>query len=595
MDRCIPFFEDTFMISNKLLADSLPLIGAGLGDKLGVKIIVGGNQACTDGKTYIQIPEFDITSKAQKDAVLGYMAHEAAHIKFNSFKGINTNNFYGKPVLHSLWNIIEDLRIENAMIESMIGTRKWMDQIWTNRKTDGIRPPVTNEDNPITVLCDYILFTCRVMYRDQQYLTNYLEAAEDAFIEVLGWKLQMKLDTLIHPKLGEITSSKQAFNLAKAIYDLIENHEPDADEADSSDDTSSGDSDTNSSTETDDDSSCSNQTSTSNDSDVTPDSESDTHSQSIASDTSKSADTTRHKAAIEQLKSLTSDDDAFDDMSSFVDSLAIMPQTEQTSLNVPTATSVSKHLIDDDSANGLLSRVKGSSNQLTNKMQAVVEEEMRTKRRTAKSGKRLNSRVLHRVKSGDQRLFTRKTEKAEIDTIVEISLDNSGSMDGYLIEVAKEAQLSLALALDKLNNVSITASAFPLDYNYHGVYELKREGDSVKSLAKNLSTLTASGNGTPSGSAMMHSLKSVLSSKRERKVIMMITDGSPDSNERVPLSNLVRKAERSGIIVIGIAVGSIANYKECFYEYFNHAIFIQDIADLKKEMFSVTRKILTES
>ncbi|WP_305831150.1 hypothetical protein [Photobacterium leiognathi] len=91
------------------------------------------------------------------------------------------------------------------------------------------------------------------------------------------------------------------------------------------------------------------------------------------------------------MKSLTSDDDAFDDMSSFVDSLAIMPQTEQTSSNVPTATSVSRHLIDDDSANGLLSRVKGSSNQLTNKMQAVVEEELRTKRRTAKSGKRLNT------------------------------------------------------------------------------------------------------------------------------------------------------------------------------------------------------------
>ncbi|WP_305817400.1 VWA domain-containing protein [Photobacterium leiognathi] len=593
------------MIGNKLLADSLPLIGAGLGDKLGVKILVGGNQACTDGRTYIQIPEFDITSKAQKDAVLGYMAHEAAHIKFNSFKGINTNNFNGKPVLHSLWNIIEDLRIENAMIDSMIGTRKWMDQIWINRKADGTRPPVTNEDNPITVLCDYMLFTCRVTYREQQYLAEYLEAAEEAFIEVLGWKLQMKLDALIHPKLGEIKTSRQAFNLANAIFDLIENHEPDedepdnSDEADSSDDTSSDtnscDSDTNSSTETDDDGSCSNQTSTSNNGDVTPNGESDTHSQSSASDTSESADSTKHKAAIEQLKSLTSDNDAFDDMSSFVDSLAIMPQTEQTSLNVPTVTSVSKHLIDDDSANGLLSRVKCSSNQLTNKMQAVVEEEMRTKRRTAKSGKRLNSRVLHRVKSGDQRLFTRKTEKAEIDTIVEISLDNSGSMDGYLINVAKEAQLSLALALDKLNNVSITASAFPLDHSNHGVYELKRESDSVKSLARNLSTLTASGYNTPSGTAMMHSLKTVLSSKRDRKVIMMITDGSPDCNEAVPLANLVRKAERSGIIVIGIAVGSIANYKECFYEFFNHAIFIQDIADLKKEMFSVTRKILTES
>ncbi len=39
------------MISNKLLADSLPLIGAGLGDKLGVKINVGGNQAFTDGRS----------------------------------------------------------------------------------------------------------------------------------------------------------------------------------------------------------------------------------------------------------------------------------------------------------------------------------------------------------------------------------------------------------------------------------------------------------------------------------------------------------------------------------------------------------------
>ncbi|WP_305831151.1 hypothetical protein [Photobacterium leiognathi] len=46
---------------------------------------------------------------------------------------------------------------------------------------------------------------------------------------------------LIHPKLGEIKTSRQAFNLANTIFDLIENHEPDEDEPDSSDEADNSD------------------------------------------------------------------------------------------------------------------------------------------------------------------------------------------------------------------------------------------------------------------------------------------------------------------------------------------------------------------
>jgi hypothetical protein len=646
------------MKQNELLKNSLPLIAAGLGDKLGVRVTVSGTQAWTDNHV-INIPDFNISSKEEKNAVLGLMSHEAAHIKFNTFNGIDTNQFKN-ALHHCMWNIFEDLRIEKAMIDTMVGTEKWINQIWINRQQSGTRQPVTSQSQPVSIITDLLLFHCRVKYRKQVHLQPYLDAAEEAFIDVLGWKLLMQVQSCIDAMLGSLASSVDAFNLATHVESLIANHqpeeeeqEPEKDEPDSQEDSSDSESESDSdgeqsssetpenSTDDDDSSSESNSDSGSGESEEEEgegqgnngseqdDSEGEQGESSNSNSgpsgseseegnsqspgqqnesqeiTSGNASTPRNGQpgqepdAKQVLAAIAAalgadEEDITDDMAQFVSQLETLANanTEPSKVGIPGSVEAKSKKGSGDALN---KTVKQTSNSLTAKLSGLVQENMRVRAKTATSGNRLNSKVLYRAKTGDARLFKTKTVKKEIDTIVEIQIDNSGSMvDRHkdLLKVAKEAQLALAMALSRIHGVSVTASAFPTYGDEFDVFELLSEGESVKKLSDRLHALQAQGWNTPSASAMWHSIKKVIQSNKNRKVILFITDGYPNYEQREELTRLVNRAERNGIVVVGIAIGDIANEQHEFRKYFNNALFIHNIAELKKEIFKVAQDIL---
>jgi cobalamin biosynthesis protein CobT len=238
---------------------------------------------------------------------------------------------------------------------------------------------------------------------------------------------------------------------------------------------------------------------------------------------------------------------------------------------------------------------------LTAKLQGLVQEDMRVRCRTKDSGQRINTKVIHRLAVGNSKVFKTKAKKREIDTIVEVMIDNSGSMTNRrtskgetLISEARKAQLSLAFALDKLEGVSVTASAFPTAHkDSTQVIELLSEGESVKKLAKRMSVVCGTADNTPSASAMWHSIRKVVESQKQRKIILFVTDGDPNPDQAESLKHLVTKAEKNGIVVIGIAIGPIATNKSRFYRHFSNAIFIQDAAELKTEMFKVAQNLIS--
>ena len=65
------------------LRNALPIVAAALGRKFGVEVGVGGHDACTDGKR-IQIPDVP-DDPASRDLAWGYLAHEAAHVRYTDF------------------------------------------------------------------------------------------------------------------------------------------------------------------------------------------------------------------------------------------------------------------------------------------------------------------------------------------------------------------------------------------------------------------------------------------------------------------------------------------------------------------------------
>lgn len=610
----------------QLLQNSLPLIAAGLGDKLGVRVTVSGNQAYTDGQS-INIPDFQISSKEEKDAVLGLMSHEAAHIKFHSFRGISDDDIR-VPLRKHMWNILEDCRIETAMIDSMIGTKKWMNQIWINRQKEGTRETVTKDDAPASILCDYLLFTCRVHYRGQQHLESYLDAAEEAFIEVFGWKLLSQLEALLTPHIGRLSSSEQAMALAKQVEDLIKHHEPEEEDKSSQEDPDNS-SEPQQSEESSDEQSDETNTEEQPDAESSPETQENEQSQQGESeDDSSEQDATESSAESEDAtesyepsksqvqpehvepspeeiaKAIVSacsasEDDFTDEMEDFAMQLTKLAKANatQSTVCIPEHESVVATSYMQGQGDGLLKSVKQTSNMLTAKLQGLVQENMRATAKTSISGRKLNSKVLQRYSVGDGRLFKTKTTKKQIDTIVEIAIDNSGSMvlGGVdLLIVAKEAQVALAYALNRIHGVSVTASAFPLTHYDNTVMELLSEGENVKQLPARLSHAIGQGCHTPSASAMWHCLRKVLGSQKEKKVILFITDGYPNCNQQEELCRLVKKGKQSDVLIIGIAIGDIADNKPDFYQFFDNALFISDIRDLKKELFKVAQDILLD-
>lgn len=625
----------------ELLKNSLPLIGAGLGDKLGVRIKVEGNQAWTDGKT-ICIPSFQVSSKEEKDAVLGFMSHEAAHIKFDSFKGISKQDIR-VPVRKTFWNIFEDLRIEKAMIDSMMGTKKWIDQIWINREKEGKRKPVSDDAEPIQIINDLLLFHCRVNHRKQTHLMHYLDAATDAFIGKISWKLYGKLIALLDSRLDTLSSSVDAMNLAKEVETLLQQHDEDEDEdepeqpensqkEESSEEGESEQSEDNANSEgqssseessSNDDSSEQDGGAEGSESNENTDGESQSNSEDneTESQPGSSNETSQDSSGnqppksgqLEQPNELSnedveaiiqsilnaSEDDVDDEMDDFAKSMETLAKANTSrEVSIPNAMNLKAQIGDGKEQ---LQRCKRISNQISATLQGVVQQNLTVRSRTATSGNRLNTKVLYRGSTADPRLFKTKAKKKEVDTIVEIAVDNSGSMfnqrthDGRpILTVAKDASLALALALDKINGVNVTASAFPSNGENYSVYNLLSENEKVSKLADRLDYINADGAHTPSATAMWHCVKTVLNSQRKRKVILFITDGFPNEDEADPLSELVRKAERNNIVVIGIAIGQIAYCPTEFKKYFNNAVFIHDTTELKTEMFKIAKQVIVD-
>lgn len=603
----------------ELLRNSLPLIGAGLGDKLGVRITVSGTGAWTDGTT-INIPDFHITTKEQKSAVLGFMSHEAAHIKFDTFKGVDAYTLNKNPLRKTMWNIFEDLRIEKAMIEAMIGTQNWINQIWINRQADG-REVITQDATPQQAISEYLLFKCRVQHRQQAHLQPYLDAAEEVFMYQFGWKLLTKLSAVLDTQLPTLNSSSDAYNLAVEVEQLIAHHEPEEEEPEQPDDeeqsseseqsdSDSNDSDSNGGEQSDtgDNSGGGDESQEENSADQTEQGETSEGEQSpqdngrengqsdqgSASTQGGEPSSEEIKQAIQQLLD-SGHSDFKDEMDDFAKSMEMLAQTNPSPNKVPMPDVDKVQPEQNYQSLALTSAVKQTSNAISGKLQGLVQEHQRVIAKTTKRGRKINSKVLHRPSCGDSRLFLNKSEKKEIDTIVEIALDNSSSMvHQHLMSTAKEAQLALALALNKINGVAVTASAFPSEYHDQNVMDLLCENESINQLAKRLTVTKGSGGCTPSASAMWHCLRKVMNSRKSKKVILFITDGHPSYGHAEPLTELVKKAERAGVVIIGIAVGSIAHNKAAFHQHFKHALFIQDIGDLKSELFSIAKDILID-
>ena len=95
---------------------------------MGVKLRIAGSVAYTNGKT-ITIPSLKFSDERAVKCAYGYLAHEGAHCRYTNFPYLMSHNIKGDLLKHTIMNILEDSRIEKIMGRNYIGVYenfKWL-------------------------------------------------------------------------------------------------------------------------------------------------------------------------------------------------------------------------------------------------------------------------------------------------------------------------------------------------------------------------------------------------------------------------------------------------------------------------------------
>ena len=185
---------------------------------------------------------------------------------------------------------------------------------------------------------------------------------------------------------------------------------------------------------------------------------------------------------------------------------------------------------------------------LRTRLQGLLQTKILARASSGRRG-RLDTGQLHRLAVSDPRLFRTKAERTGIDTAVHILLDCSGSMVRR-IRLACCSCYAVASALEA-SKINVAVTAFPSSQLPNGSYStvspIITHGQKVHT---NLD-LTPAG-GTPMGEALWWVMQNMLPLSELRKLILVVTDGEPDSLECA--TQAIEQGEKAGFEIYGIGI-----------------------------------------
>lgn len=130
--------------------------------------------------------------------------------------------------------------------------------------------------------------------------------------------------------------------------------------------------------------------------------------------------------------------------------------------------------IRDDAINRLIESTQAMVGPLSKQVERLVLAQSSARWVPGQRRGRINSAALHRIKTGDTRVFRTRDVRETKETAVELLVDCSGSMSGPRIKVATEAAFALSNVLTRLN-VANEVLGFTTKYHSHEVSRQMRE------------------------------------------------------------------------------------------------------------------------
>ena len=499
------------MVRTKDVLNCLPLLASILGDRYGVQVRIGGKEACTNGKV-IHLPSLPMDCEPELLALArSFVDHESGHIRHTDFVVLKAANL--DPVTFNLFNCLEDWRIEKKLSGIFPGCRQNLNWLIRRFFVEEAQPRAGGDPPPLAVL-DYVLLTVRA------WDVEDVNSARTAAAEVLRQHfpgLREVLDAILLKVYIHCPDTAAAIAYARQLAQGIRQWEPQQQQkktrGNGADHT-----------------------------DFAPQSDQDISSD-CASQTQMPISPSKAKAQLTALFHAEAQD-LPQNLGELLSTALVLCQAESAFENVTVAVEgfrQSSALPEGQKLQALQASI-ALRTRLQGLLQARIQKRCSIGRRGA-----LHPGSLHRLQTGNPRIFRREAEQAGLNTAVHILLDVSGSMSGTPIALARQACFAVAKALENIKGVNPAVTAFPAMASTSSVFPIMRHGQKVPDSFG----INASG-GTPLAAALWWVMQTMLFLKEQRKLILIITDGVPDSTHAA--THAVNVAQKLGFEVYGLGI-----------------------------------------
>lgn len=616
---------------------SFQITAACLARNCGVEVRFEGTMACTDGKI-IYLPAYEV--KTDRDEMLGFLAHESAHVRFTNFS-IQPNSQYE----HWLTNIFEDTRIEREIQKIYPGCAVWLtklvEKLFTSDEAQAEFRKSLTDQKPVAAFTNYVLFTAR--HINHRLFDDSIKAVRARCDELFPAVFMDEVDRIV-AKAALLTSTEDSQALAQELIALLRQlikdnssqgedgfplDDPNAgqDKQEQNESRASENQSTNSQSSQgkDKDKNQGKADQANADGDQTQDAGANadqgtnetTDPSNLGGNGDEGPSTDGQSAGVGQnaqtakKPSLKAQDaekveeiiqtsldilqSAEDDLNNTLESNRFPETVEpsQDELNDPTVNCNGSseapnesRLNDPNDSKRLYEEALAESVGLRRKLIGLIKTQTRLQTRTCRAGRKLDATKLSRLSTWNTRVFEKSKQKESVDTAIQVLLDSSGSME-HSMEKAIKASMALLQTLNTIKNTNSALSHFPIASKHYGATsrEVIRFGESLNtSKLDRFNQIKALGS-TPLDEALVQSVVALAQTREPKKVLFVITDGCPDDFDATKV--LLEKIERSDIDVYGIGIGNCPRLARLF----NRFTCIDRVDDLQRVLCELAKSV----
>lgn len=463
-------------MSNVTLERSLHVLAPVIGRKRGVEVLIGGHQACTDG-TRVYLPALPPDDREASVLGLGYLFHETNHIRHTDFTVEK-----GEDLVGALTNALEDVRVDRLGHREYAGGHMVQSELVEAllRRNEAKRPHAG--DHPAKLLENYVMWRLEYDLLGVETAKDIAQESEGLFRAVFPPGVATKLDGLMFT-VGDFASTAEVSSLAQRIAAMIE------DEAKQEEPKPPG------------------------------------AGQSTAPGSNGNAPPAAPNPMRQALEA-GAGDHAQDLGGMIAEALGAKARDADpnAAIGMPTGISYEPAKQTKGGNPSFQFDVRSATNALRQRTAGLLQSESLCRRLPAMSGRRLDAKRLYRVRNGDGRIFGRVEEGIATDTAIQVLVDRSGSTDGRVIEIAREACYAIGLAMQNVAGVTTAIAAFPGPQEDQ-LIRLSVFGERIERHAARFATLEAGG-GTPMAEAMLWGAGELLGQAKPRRLLLVVTDGA---------------------------------------------------------------------